>query len=199
MKPYLFTLIFSITLGLFQPVHAEQTTDPLTETSEVTEVKTVRPAEVFSDKKDTFWGNLWEKLKVKIKLKIIDQNVSNNDYNLGIRLDYEGISKPAFIKDFHQRLDIWTVKLNLGYEKSFNIGSDFFARVSFSRLFDEKNLSLSEPYYPNRIPLTTKEAIDKLSPGDAIRIEFSSDPYFGKTKEDLFNSKSSWNADLKLS
>ncbi len=190
MKKYLYAILF------VTPVFCTALSSYAEEES--IDFENQKVSDIFSPDKETFWGGIWEKLKLKVKLDMVDQEYIHREYAQGFSASFEAVSKPAFIKDYHQRLDIWSARINLGYNDSFNIGTMVSTRITFSRLFKSKSDSIVMPYLPTKVPFNSKDAKSKLVPGDAVRFEFSSNPYLGASHSESLNSNTKWGVGLNF-
>lgn len=154
----------------------------------------------------------WDKLKLSLDGKLLDKNwPMGENMNLGIGLSWQFMVKPAFIKDYQQRFDIYSVNPSLGWSLR-NVGFSLAlgGQVTFSRLYKSKweaikgqsdcnphnNKSLLDHlgiYFLNRIPFEPEdlwapnrpETGYALNPGDAVRIEYFTSGSAGTGKEDV--------------
>ena len=126
----------------------------------------------------------WEKLRIRFDGKLLEESFSLGDNTgIGLGLKYRYLVQPAFVRNLHQRFDIYTASGSLGYSlgEGFGLGGGLNAIVTFSRLYENKTDALkARVYFLNRIPWTAKGVEEELDEGDAVRIEIHTSGSLGK-------------------
>lgn len=121
-------------------------------------------------------------------------------FSLSGDIRYRYLVEPAFVKDLHQRFDIYSFSAGLGTSalKGVGLGMNIGMQVTFSRLFENKTDALkSKIYFINRIPWEHQDVAEQLDTGDAVRIEINSDGSIGKgTEEAAGNFKANLGASV---
>lgn len=154
-----------------------------------------------SPQKGSWLHDQWEKLKIQVDGKILDADTDfGSSGALGTNLSFRYQVQPAFVKNYHQRFDMYKASLGLGYGDSIGVSTNLEAQVTFSRLYPTKNEAIkARVYFLNRFPFKGEEALTHLTPGDAVRLEISSDGSIGKGFSELFSEKGNATAYLSLS
>ncbi len=132
-----------------------------------------------------FWHDQWQKASIIVGDKVLDLSYGGapSSFSLGLGLWVSFEAKPAFIKNLHQRFDVYS--LDLGTSKQltdlFGAGINVNAKVTFSRLMESKKAAVSAPiYFMDKFPWNSEKAIKGLNYGDSVRIEVGSNGALGK-------------------
>ncbi len=180
--------------------------------------------DVFAPKPGGWIRKQWDKLKIKLDGNFLEKSwPMGENKNIGLGLYWQFIVQPAFIKDYQQRLDIYSTNPSLGWslQNGFGVGANVGGQVTFSRLFKNKwdaikgqtkcsakrkdLLGRMGIYFLNRIPFNPEDLWQPGKPensydlqsGDAVRIEYSSSGSGAWGEEDLggfFKSNVSFSA-----
>jgi hypothetical protein len=116
----------------------------------------------------------WQKFKINGKLGTSQgMQVSDSGFIAG-DIGYRFNILPAADSKHHQRLDSFHLGASLGGADILNLGLRGSLQVSFSRVYQTKREAiLKAPPLLTEIPSTSKEVIDQMLPGDAVRLEIS--------------------------
>lgn len=106
---------------------------------------------------------------------------------LDLKLQYSAETAPAFYGKYFERSDKWQLSPSLsvlevlGQESNFGIGISPSIEVEFRQYFEEFKDALNpkNAYMPNRLPLKSKEALEKLKPGDLVSIDGQMSIFYG--------------------
>ncbi len=130
---------------------------------------------LFSMNEDSPLFKAWQQAQIGTGLNLLDKTISISDKaSTSLDVKYHYTVQPAFVKNYHQRLDQYSIDFCLADTVANYVGANanMSAQLSFSRVFDNKlNAVEALPYLPNRIPWKADTALNQLKPGEMVRFE----------------------------
>lgn len=139
-----------------------------------------------ADKIEEEWMDLTIKQNPQVRPNINVGGLGSAQFGLA----YHYMVTPAYLRDQHQRIDGYSVKVGaLVSPLQLGIGRSAEAQISFSRLFSQKQKALfSPPRSPQKFPFQTEKALNDLTIGSAARLELASDGHIGAVAQRILES-----------